>query len=266
MSNINTTFQASTIQPSWMIGHTVNFLGMYYMKLSMLEKMAKLYADGANDSDFIIATRSFDLYSHIPKESIEYTLESYDDFIFLESKDIDAKSFWHKFQNLQRPIILYKNRNGKYESIYIENQALSFTKIELNSPHKYHLVGKKALAILAEGVIIYGLNSVLDRIFHQEQQPIIINQEMHIHNDQQNSIDLLNNGQEEILRNQRQLIEMLRNQEENHRRILREIQTFRRDTETIEEPFIQNEREYLIQKFNEKLHKVPLLVNDLSIG
>lgn len=113
--NVNTTFQSSTIQPHWMMGHTVNFLGAYYMKLSMLEKMAQLYADGANDSDFIIATRSFDLYSNVPRKSIEYTIENYDDFIFLESKAIDAKSFWQKFHNLQRPIILCKNKYGKYE-------------------------------------------------------------------------------------------------------------------------------------------------------
>lgn len=263
--NINTTFQSSTIQPHWMMGHTVNFLGAYYMKLSMLEKMAQLYANGANDSDFIIATRSFDLYSNVPKESIEYTIENYDDFIFLESKAIDAKSFWQKFHNLQRPIILCKNRDGKYEPIYIEDQALSFTKIELNSPHKYHLYGKKVLAVLAEGVIVYGLNTGLDHIFEQDQQPIIVNQEIHIHNEHPNQIDLLN-GQDEIRHNQRQLIEMIRDQVENNRRMLQEIQTFRRDTETIQQPFIQNEQEHLMQKFDEKLHRVPLLVNDLNIG
>jgi len=263
--SINTIFQSSTIQPHWMMGHTINFLGAYYMKLSMLESMEKLYADGANDSDFIIATRSFDLYSTVPKESEIYNIENYDDFVFLESKARDAKSFWKKFHNLQRPIIMCRNAQGMYKPIYVDKQALSFTKIELNSPHKYHLNGKKVLAILAEGIIVYGLNTSLDTIFGQDRQIININQEIDIHNEQPNQIDLLN-AQDEIRYNQRQLQEMIRGQEENNREMLQEIREFRQDTERRQQPFIQNEQEMLMKKFNYKLHKVPLMVNDLNIG
>ena len=263
--NINTVFQSSTIQPHWMMGHTVTFLGEYYMKLSMLESMEKLYADGAHDSDFIIATRSFDLYSTVPKEAEKYTIENYDDFVFLESKERDAKSFWKKFHSLQRPIIMCRNSHGKYEPIYIDEQALSFTKIELNSPHKYHLNGKKVLAILAEGIIVYGLNTSLDSIFGQDRQIININQEIHIHNEQPTHIDLLN-GQDEIRHNQRLLREMIRGQEENNREMLQEIRTYKQDTQRRQEPFIQNEQEILMKKLDYKLHKVPLMVNDLHIG
>ncbi len=163
--NYKTTLRATDYQPHWNMEQTISMLGTYYMKLTIIEEMNKLYDRGFRDNDIILARSSLELstkFSDLDKsKQINIDNES---FVILEEKSINANSFWKTFHRLKRPSVLYKI-NNEYKFVYTQEHALRFEQIETNSPQLYKLISKNiALLWLLDTVGTHYAEVILNNI------------------------------------------------------------------------------------------------------
>ncbi len=140
--NYRTTLRATNYQPHWNMEQTISMLGTYYMKLTIIEEMHKLYDRGFRDDDIILARSSLELTTSFNdlNKSKQINIE-HESFVILEEKSIDPDSFWKTFHRLKRPAVLYKI-NNEYKFLYTQEHALRFEQIETNSPQLYKLISK----------------------------------------------------------------------------------------------------------------------------
>jgi len=125
--------------PIWSLNHFLEQLSSNYLKIVTLREICFHFASGANDSDFLIAARSFDLFP--AGNAIE---QDFGRLIVLASKETNAEEFWKTFRHLHRPIVLYK------ESPLFDpesGQALKLRNLSKNSPWDFDFEGKIAALI-----------------------------------------------------------------------------------------------------------------------
>lgn len=163
--NYKSTLRAVQYQPHWGLEQTISMLGTYYMKLTIIEEMNKLYNRGIRDSDILLATSSLDLTTRFKdlEENQEINIDD-ESFVILEEKSIDASSFWKTFHKLKRPAVLYRE-NDNYKFVYTQEHALKFENIETNSPQLYKLfAGGAALLWILNTAGTHYAEKVLDKI------------------------------------------------------------------------------------------------------
>ena len=173
--NYKVEFQTRSELSHWELSHMINVLGNTYMKLTMLNEMQKLYNNGAKDKDFIIGSKSLDLRTNIMELNILIQLPREFEYTILDRKSNNADLFWETFNNLQRPIIMYKTSNG-YKSLYNYENHLIFQEISTNSPQWLKTLGKSASIGLATLVFENVAEHYIDEFLFEDKDKIVIEQ------------------------------------------------------------------------------------------
>jgi hypothetical protein len=130
--------------PIWTIVHFFERTISNHMKITTIQRICELSANGVPDEHFFVAKDSADVYQSKP---IDVTnLSSY---IVLESKANSPENFWNHIGNLKRPIVFYDDgfkRIPLYDFTYEE--ALRITYFRENSP--FHVKFKGAISPLLD--------------------------------------------------------------------------------------------------------------------
>jgi len=163
--NYKSTLRSVHNQPHWSLEQTISMLGTYYMKLTIIEEMNKLYNRGIHDSDIVLATSSLNLNTKFNDlEQTQHINIDNESFLILEEKSIDANSFWKTFHKLKRPAVFYRE-NGNYKFVYTQEHALKFENIETNSPQLYKLVSSGVAFLWLLNIVgTHYVEKVLDEI------------------------------------------------------------------------------------------------------
>ncbi|MCM3131212.1 hypothetical protein M3629_00345 [Paenibacillus polysaccharolyticus] len=123
--------------PFWTIIHFFERTIAHHMKVTTIQRICELTAQGAPDNYFYIAKNSVDVYQD---ERVEFN--QFKDFKILESKDRHPEAFWDLIVNLKRPIVFFDDgieRIPLYDFTY--NEALRITSFKENSPFNANLEG-----------------------------------------------------------------------------------------------------------------------------
>lgn len=256
--NYKVEFKTRTELSYWELSHMINVLGNAYMKLTMLEEMQKLYNNGAEDKDFIIGSKSLDLRTSIMELNTLIQLPREFEYTILDRKSNNAESFWETFNNLQRPIVMYKTSNG-YKSLYNYENHLVFQEISTNSPQWIKTLGKNASIGLATIVFENIVGHYIDEFLFEDKDKIVIEQNEKILEQNEKILK----KQELILLNQ-----PIRNNEidltkEKTKQIIKNIQDFKEDTKIEYYDFIKVEKDKLENKLKYQLVKTPLNIENI---
>jgi hypothetical protein len=137
--------------PLWSVSHFLDNTTSNYLKLLTLREVCRIFREGAEDRDFLIAAHSYDLFP--ANDDLHYDEH---DLIALESKDRSAAQFWHLFKYLHRPVVLFRTRQGLSPIYEVESDAsLRIKSLSLLSPFSFSLQGAiGALVDLFSGTIL----------------------------------------------------------------------------------------------------------------
>lgn len=126
--------------PMWSINHYIEEFCNNYNKILLIRRICELMQDGANDNQFLIAKKSINLF---PKTSIESIFTYNDeDYIILQSKEENAKDFWHIIVNYIRPIVFYKENDNILPLVDINTEdAIKIKSFSYNSPIELNIQG-----------------------------------------------------------------------------------------------------------------------------
>lgn len=191
---------------------------------------------------YVQVSWSLNTLIQLPRE-FEYTI--------LDRKSNNAESFWETFNNLQRPIVMYKTSNG-YKSLYNYENHLVFQEISTNSPQWIKTLGKNASIGLATIVFENIVGHYIDEFLFEDKDKIVIEQN-----------EKILKKQELILLNQ-----PIRNNEidltkEKTKQIIKNIQDFKEDTKIEYYDFIKVEKDKLENKLKYQLVKTPLNIENI---
>jgi hypothetical protein len=129
--------------PIWSVNHFLDNTTSNYLKLVTLREICRRYREGAEDSNFLISMNSYDLFPAV--DDLYY---KQNDLIVLESKDQSAENFWHLFQYLHRPVVLFRDQSRLTPIYEIEsNVSLKIVHLSLVSPVSFDLKGAMGVLI-----------------------------------------------------------------------------------------------------------------------
>jgi len=119
------------------ISHYIQQTDINYVKLMIVQKICSLISDGINPDNFVVASKSDDLFN---TENSEYN--DFNDFKILAEKENSAKKFWDIINRYHRPVVFYK-QNNRYIPIfqYQNEDRLIIRKLNVNSPVEFNLEG-----------------------------------------------------------------------------------------------------------------------------
>lgn len=123
--------------PFWTILHFFDKTINNHMKLTTIQKICELSAQGIPDKHFIIAENSVGVYQ---QEKIKY--EQFSDYKVLETKSRNPKNFWDLIINLKRPVVFLDNGRDMvplYDFTY--DESLRITSFHENSPFSANFEG-----------------------------------------------------------------------------------------------------------------------------
>lgn len=256
--NYKVEFQTRSELSHWELSHMINVLGNTYMKLTMLNEMQKLYNNGAKDKDFIIGSKSLDLRTNIMELNILIQLPREFEYTILDRKSNNADLFWETFNNLQRPIIMYKTSNG-YKSLYNYENHLIFQEISTNSPQWLKTLGKSASIGLATLVFENVAEHYIDEFLFEDKDKIVIEQNEKIIKQNENILK----NQELILLNQPMRNNEIDLTKERTKQLIKNLQDFKEDTKIEYYDFIKLEKDKLENKLKYQLARTPLNIENI---
>lgn len=126
--------------PMWSINHYIEEFCNNYNKLLIIKRICELSANGAYDSQFLVAKSSASLF---PTKSLENTF-SYNNekYEVLTTKSENPEHFWHIISNYVRPIVFFKSDGGVFPLVdFIDIDAIKITAMSYNSPVNIDISG-----------------------------------------------------------------------------------------------------------------------------
>lgn len=123
--------------PFWTIVHFFERTINNHMKLTTIQRICELSAQGVSDNDFIVASSSIDVY-----QQDQIRTEDFREFTVLENKRNNPQNFWNQIYNLKRPIVFFNN-GEEWIPLYDFNkdEALRITSFKENSPFNVNFEG-----------------------------------------------------------------------------------------------------------------------------
>ncbi len=205
--------QSDRTLSNWHLAKTIMFLTNISMKLIQIKEMQLLYDKGYTDDDFIISKKSFDDYIDINVFNREVVLDNNIDldYVRFSSKSNNAKDFWKKFHQLNKPMIFYRVGNNQYKSLYDGKNSIVFKEISVNSPNIFRIIGEVVIEL---GLFIGG-----QYLSNQSTEEVIKKIEMNrneiVHHNSRTESRLrkIEDNQREIMRQNRIIIDILKNKQ-----------------------------------------------------
>jgi hypothetical protein len=138
--------------PFWTIIHYFERTISNHMKLTTIQRICELSANGVPDSHFYLAKKSVDIYQEEPLND-----GLFKDYIVLATKSNSPERFWDSILNLKRPVVFFDNGNKRiplYDFTYEEALRISYFREQ--SPFNVNLDG--------------GLGSLADLFYARERE------------------------------------------------------------------------------------------------
>ncbi|NLM46211.1 MAG: hypothetical protein GX200_05370 [Firmicutes bacterium] len=139
--------------PVWAITYFLEKTCLYHMKLTILQRICDLAANGVPDDCFYAVASSADIF---PEEAFANT--KFKDVIVYSEKSRDTNKFWHIIGKYKRPIVLLKNKDNKFIPLcdFQSDEAAKIWSFKEQSP--------------PEGIIKGAAGALIDLFFAHERE------------------------------------------------------------------------------------------------
>jgi len=133
------TIRGDKTLPIWDISHYLDQTSSHYHKLVTICKMCELTAEGVQQSDFLISSKSIDIFQDL---GVAYGVFKEHLALDIHRKGEDAEKFWHILRKYKRPVVYYKLGNN-YLPVFDPSgdEQFKVTKMEVNSPPLFDIGG-----------------------------------------------------------------------------------------------------------------------------